>query len=94
MGLTAIASSTSAGAGVSSTSAGVSSAISMFTSVGTGPGGIFVAAALVVLLAYLDIFDASDRQDGDVRPLLLASVASLGVTFAALVLYNSLQVLG
>jgi len=83
MGLTAI---------VSSASAGVSSATSLLSPVGAGVGGIFVAAALVGLLAYLDLFDASEHEKGDVRSMLIATTVPLLLTFSGIVLFQSLAV--
>lgn len=88
MGLTAIISSSS-----SSASAGVSAATSLLSPVGLGVGGIFVAAALVLLLAYLDLFDASAIDDPEVRTTVLATVVPLALTFGAIVLFESLQVI-
>ena len=41
--------------GLTIAGAGVSAAISLFSPVGLGVGGIFVAAALVFLLAYIHL---------------------------------------
>jgi hypothetical protein len=79
-------------AGVSSSSAGVS-ATSMLTPVGLGAGGVFVAGALILLLAYLDILETSERDVGDVRMLLLAGVGPLSITFAAIVFFESIRIL-
>lgn len=87
MGVTAIISSSS-----SSASAGISAAVSLLSPVGLGVGGIFVAAALVVLLAYLDLFDASELDAPAARTTVLATIVPLGLTFGAIVLFKSLQV--
>lgn len=83
MGLTAI---------VSSASAGVSSATSLLSPVGVGVGGIFVAVALVALLAYLDLFDASEQEQSSVRSMLVATIIPLLLTFSGIVLFQSLSV--
>jgi fumarate reductase subunit D len=57
-----------------------------------GVGGVFVAALLVGLLAYLDVFDASDVVRPRVRAMLVATIAPLLLTFGAIVLFKSLQV--
>lgn len=88
MGLIAI----SAGAS-SSASAGVSAATSLLSPVGVGVGGFFVAVALIALLAYLDLFDASDRDNGQIRSMLVAASIPLGLTFAAIVVFQSLTFL-
>lgn len=84
MGLTAIVSSSSA-------SAGSASATSLMSAVGLGVGGVFVAAALIVLLAYLDLADASERLNEHARTMLVATILPLGLTFSAIVLFQSLQ---
>ena len=79
-------------AGVSGSGAGVS-ATSLLTPVGLGVGGIFVAGTLVLLLAYLDILDTSERDDRDVRIILLAGASPLSITFAAIVVFESIRIL-
>lgn len=87
MGLTAITSSaTSAAAGAAS------AATSLLSPVGAGVGGVFVAAALIVLLAYLDLFDASEYESRQVRNTVLATIVPLALTFAGIVVFQSLQV--
>lgn len=86
MGLTAIISSSAGSA--SSASAGVTSLI---TEVGLGIGGVFVAAALVILLAYLDLFNASDIEDEAAFRTIVATVVPLFVAFAGTILFKALQ---
>lgn len=90
MGLTAIvssaASSSSAGAGVSA------SATSLLSPVGAGVGGIFVAAALIYLLAYLDLLDAVD-VDPPVRTAIVSAIIPLFVVFAGIVTFRTLALL-
>ena len=78
-------------AGVSGSAAGVS-ATSLLTSIGLGVGGIFVAGALILLLAYLDILEAFERDDRHIRILLFAGVSPLSITFAAIVVFESMRI--
>jgi len=57
-----------------------------------GVGGIFVAVALVALLAYLDLFDASEQEQSSVRSMLVATIIPLLLTFSGIVLFQSLSV--
>lgn len=99
MGLVAIISSTvsSATAGVSSSasasaSAGASaSALSLLSPLGMGIGSIFVATALIFLLAYLDLLSASAADDPQLRTTLVITILPLLVTFGGIVLFKSLQ---
>lgn len=91
MGLTAIV-STVASAASSSASAGAG-VVSMTTTVGTGIGGIFVAASLIYLLAYLDLFDASGETDPEVRRTIVATILPLLIVFAGIVTFQTLQLL-
>lgn len=90
MGLTAIissaASSSAAGAGVTA------SATSMLAPVGAGVGGIFVAAALIYLLAYLDLLDAVEGRTPS-RGAVVATVIPLFVVFAGIVAFQTLALL-
>ena len=79
-------------AGVSDSAAGVS-ATSLLTSVGLGVGGIFVAGALILLLAYLDILETSKRDDRNIRIMLLAGASPLSITFAAIIVFESMRIL-
>jgi len=94
MGLVAIISSvlgsSSAGAGSAGAGAG---ALGLFTSVGAGVGGIFVAATLIYLLAYLDLFDAAEVENPELRRTVVAITIPLGMAFAGVVLFNTLQIL-
>lgn len=69
-----------------------STAISLLSPVGVGVGGMFVSAALVVLLGYLDLFDASGRESQRMRQTLVATIVPLAVVFTGVVVYQSLQV--
>ena len=94
MGLTAITSAaTSSAATSSASSAATSSAISLTSTVGAGVGGIFVAAALVFLLAYYDLLGASDEVNEQVGQAVLTAIVPLGFVFAGIVLFHSMQVL-
>lgn len=80
-------------AGVSSSAAGVS-ATSLLTPIGLGVGGIFVAGTLILLLAYFDLLDASRRDAEDIQIMLLAAIGPLLITFGAIIVFRSKQVLG
>jgi hypothetical protein len=58
-----------------------------------GIGGIFVAVTLIAVLAYLDLFDASELYNGQIRTMLIATVLPLALTFGAIVLFESLAVI-
>lgn len=102
MGLTAIVSSAasatssaaSSAAGsassvsTSSASASATSIASLLSPVGMGIGGVFVAAALIVLLAYFDILDAADGNE-TVRRTLVASIIPLALAFTGVVAFQS-----
>lgn len=85
MGLTSIVSSSSASAS--------SSVVSLVTSVGVGVGGIFVAVALIVLLAYFDLIDAHPDAHPRLKRTLLTVIVPLLFTFGGVVLFRSLQVI-
>ena len=80
MGLTAI------------TSSAASAAISLLSPVGLGVGGVFIAAALVLLLSSYDLLDAADYDHEGVRTTMLAMIVPLMITFGGIVLFKSLQV--
>jgi hypothetical protein len=97
MGLTAIVSSAanavSSSASSASASSASASAISLTSPVGAGIGGVFVAAALVFLLAYLDVLNASEVANAEVRRTVLATAIPLALVFVGIVAFQSLQVL-
>lgn len=78
---------------VSTASEGVSTAAARTFPTGLAAGGIFVAVLLVLLLAYVDLLDASRIEDEQLRRLLVASVLPLGITFVVVVLYESATLL-
>lgn len=80
-------------AGVSGSAAGVS-VTSLLTPVGLGIGGIFVAGVLILLLAYFDLLGASRRDTNDVQMMLLAAIGPLSITFGAIIVFESSQILG
>lgn len=71
---------------------GASAGIPPTLSVGVSTGGIFVAVAAIALFAYLDLFNASDRNDERLRTMLVAIVIPLSITFGAFVLSTSLAI--
>lgn len=80
-----------------SASSSGAAASGVYTAVGLGVGGIFVAVALVVQLGYLDLLGAADIDpsvDRRIRSMLLAVVIPLMVTFGGVVLFKSFQTLG
>lgn len=90
MGLTAISSGAASSA---SSSAGVSASVtSLLTPVGLGVGGVFVAAMLVYLLAYLDIVKTFDANVEYHKRTLLAGIIPLLIAFGSIVLYKSLTI--
>lgn len=60
---------------------------------GVGIGGIFVTAAVSYLLAYLIVIKTTEGSSARLEILLTATAIPLGITFAGIVLYQSLQVL-
>lgn len=99
MGLTAIVSS-AASAASSASSSSASSAASASTSVasltspvGLGIGGVFVAAALIVLLAYFDVVDATEEADTSVRTTVVAAFVPLVIAFVGVVAFHTLAIL-
>jgi hypothetical protein len=68
----------------------MTSVASLLTPVGLGVGGAFVAAALLVLLAYFDVFSATEEADETVRLTLIATIIPLTVTFIGILTFRSL----
>lgn len=98
MGLTAIVSSTASAASASSASSASASAAStsvasLLSPVGFGIGGVVVAAALIFLLGYFDVLDATDDANQGVRTMLVASIIPLGLAFGGVVLFQTLSML-
>lgn len=97
MGLTAIVSSAASAASSSASSASSASAstsvASLVSPVGMGVGGVFVAASLILLLAYFDVFAATDDPDDAVRTTLVASIVPLAIAFAGVVVFQALAFL-
>lgn len=89
MGLTAIVSSSASATSTSATT----SATSLLSPVGAGIGGIFVFAALILALAYFDVFDAADRLSDGARYTVLPVITSLSLVATAIVTFHSLQVI-
>lgn len=79
-------------ASVGTSSAGASVA-SLFSPVGLSAGSVFVAIVLIFTLGYLDLLSASERDRSGFRQTLIAISVPLGITFAGIVLYQSLTVL-
>lgn len=88
MGLTTIVSSSA-----SSSASASSSSLSLLSPVGIGVGGIFVAVALLALLAYFDLLDARQRPAPKLKRTLATMIVPLLFTFGGVVVFESLQVL-
>lgn len=83
MGLTSVVSSASS-----------ASSLSLLSGLGVGAAGIFVTVALVYLLAYLNIVEASERNRKHLRSLLVVVSVPLTFAFAGMILYESLSIIG
>ena len=80
--------------GGSTVSAGVSAVpLPVVSSIGE-LGGILVSVSLIIIFAYLNLFDASGLMDSTLKDLLVAVSLSLSVVFSIVVLYTSLQIVG
>lgn len=97
MGLTAIVSSaasstSSASSAASSTTAASASTsvVSLTVPVGLGIGGVFVTAAVILLLAYFDVFTATEDADESIRSTLIASVVPLALVFVGVVVFRTI----
>lgn len=89
MGLSAIVSS-------SASSASSASVTSLLSPVGIGVGGVFVAIALVLLLAYYDVLGASEADNAthaELRRTLVVTIIPLLFAFGGVVLFKTLQLL-
>ena len=86
MGVTAIVPTSS-----SSGSIEAGSMISLQSPVGLGVGGVFVAIALVVALAYFDLLQGAEA-DVKIRRYVLGSIVPLLLTFSTIVLFESARI--
>ena len=87
MGLVAIATQETADA-----SASVVDAIPSTVPLGDHGGGLLTAVSLIFLLAYLDLYVASEDENLLLRRLLQAAILPLLLTFAGIVLFESLTI--
>lgn len=69
-------------------SAGVSAAISLFSPVGLGVGGIFVPLDLVALPAHYNTFEAAILERTEVNRTLVSTIVPLAFTFGGIVLFQ------
>ncbi|EMA44801.1 hypothetical protein [Halococcus saccharolyticus] len=69
------------------------SGMSIVSTAGIGIGSLFAAVALVFLLGYLDLYNATKSTDVRHRRTLIATVLPLLVVFLAVVLVQSMRVL-
>ncbi len=58
-----------------------------------GVGGVFLAALLVYLLAYLDLTGAVAREVGGLRRLLVSCILPLLIVFGGIVVFQALRLL-
>lgn len=62
------------------------------------PGGVaagpVITSILVFLLAYLNVVEASEQDRQEIRVLLVLVVVPLAFVFAAIIVYESLTILG
>ena len=84
MGLTAVVSSNAQASGT----------LSLLSSLGVGLGGILVTALLIYLLGYLNVVEASVVSRRQLRSLLVVAVIPLAIVFAAIILFQSLAIIG
>lgn len=61
---------------------------------GVGVASIFVTAILIYILAYLNIVESSERKRDSLRSLLITVSIPLAFTFASILTYESLVVIG
>lgn len=69
-------------------------ALALFSVVSLGAGGIFVTGLLAYLLGYLNIVEASDVPRPRLRAHLVSVVVPLAFVFAAIVMFQSLSIVG
>lgn len=61
---------------------------------GVGVASIFVTAILIYFLAYLNIVESSEQERDSLRSLLIAVFIPFSFTFAGILAYESLVVIG
>lgn len=97
MGLTAIvssaASSTSSASSAASATSESMSVASLTLPVGLGIGGVFVTAAVILLLAYFDVLNATEDADESIRTTLLASIIPLAIVFVGVLVFRTIAYL-
>ena len=70
------------------------STLSLLSSLGVGPGSIYVTAVVVYLLAYLNIVEASEQYRQRLRSFLVSTSIPLVFAFIGIVIFESLTVIG
>lgn len=93
MGLTAIVSSTASSTSSASATSASMSVASLTLPVGLGIGGVFVTAAVILLLAYFDVLNATEDADESIRMTLVASIVPLAIVFVGVVVFRTMAYL-
>jgi hypothetical protein len=78
---------------VSSTGSSAS-APTLLSTLGVGVAGIFVTGILIYFLAYLNVVENSERDRPSLHLLLIATSVPLLFSFAGILIYESLVVIG
>lgn len=68
--------------------------LALYSQIGVGIGGIFVAALLVYLLGYTQVLEASERDDRRLRLLLVSAILPLQFAFVGLIAFESFRIIG
>jgi hypothetical protein len=79
---------------IASSSAPTANSLSVFAGVGVGVGGILVTGVLLYLLAYLNVVEATEHTRQQLRSLLVAASVPLMFVFGAIIVFESLTVIG
>lgn len=93
MGLTAIVSSAASSTSSASATSASMSVASLTLPVGLGIGGVFVTAAVILLLAYFDVLNATEDADESIRMTLVASIVPLAIVFVSVVVFRTMAYL-
>ena len=80
--------STVAGTGLVGGSGFAGGGLPVTATVGTSVGSVIATIALIYVLAYLDLFEAADRDIEGLRATLIAAAVPLALVFVTIVLFN------